>query len=96
MLKTHLCELLGLKVPIILAPMGTCTSVEPCGSSSRRATRRSAQRRFGTTKVMDYLLGHRGRVCSGLVTPTRRAEFRGGALENVGTATATADAADDA
>ena len=24
MLKTRLCELLGLEVPIILAPMGTC------------------------------------------------------------------------
>ena len=28
MLKTPLCELLGIEVPIILAPMGTCTSAE--------------------------------------------------------------------
>ena len=28
MLKIRLCELLGLDVPIILAPMGTCTSAE--------------------------------------------------------------------
>ena len=28
MLKTRLCELLELDVPIILAPMGTCTSPE--------------------------------------------------------------------
>jgi len=28
MLKTPLCELLGIEVPIILAPMGTCTSGE--------------------------------------------------------------------
>jgi NAD(P)H-dependent flavin oxidoreductase YrpB (nitropropane dioxygenase family) len=28
MLKTRLCELLGLEVPIILAPMGTCRSAE--------------------------------------------------------------------
>jgi enoyl-[acyl-carrier protein] reductase II len=28
MLKTSLCELLGIDVPIILAPMGTCTSAE--------------------------------------------------------------------
>lgn len=28
MLKTRLCKLLGLEVPIILAPMGTCTSAE--------------------------------------------------------------------
>jgi enoyl-[acyl-carrier protein] reductase II len=28
MLKTRLCELLGLEVSIILAPTGTCTSAE--------------------------------------------------------------------
>jgi enoyl-[acyl-carrier protein] reductase II len=28
MLKTRLCDLLGIEVPIILAPMGTCTSAE--------------------------------------------------------------------
>jgi enoyl-[acyl-carrier protein] reductase II len=28
MLKTRLCDLLGIDVPIILAPMGTCTSAE--------------------------------------------------------------------
>jgi NAD(P)H-dependent flavin oxidoreductase YrpB (nitropropane dioxygenase family) len=28
MLKTRLSELLGVEVPIILAPMGTCTSAE--------------------------------------------------------------------
>jgi len=28
MLKTPLCDLLGIEVPIILAPMGTCTSAE--------------------------------------------------------------------
>src|SRR5216683_1291796 len=28
MLKTPLCDLLGIDVPIILAPMGTCTSAE--------------------------------------------------------------------
>jgi nitronate monooxygenase/enoyl-[acyl-carrier protein] reductase II len=28
MLKTPLCDLLGIEVPIILAPMGTCTSGE--------------------------------------------------------------------
>jgi enoyl-[acyl-carrier protein] reductase II len=28
MLKTPLCDLLGINVPIILAPMGTCTSGE--------------------------------------------------------------------
>jgi enoyl-[acyl-carrier protein] reductase II len=28
MLKTQLCDLLGIDVPIILAPMGTCTSAE--------------------------------------------------------------------
>jgi hypothetical protein len=29
MLKTPLCNLLGIDVPIILAPMGTCTRVGP-------------------------------------------------------------------
>jgi len=28
MLKTSLCDLLSIEVPIILAPMGTCTSGE--------------------------------------------------------------------
>jgi NAD(P)H-dependent flavin oxidoreductase YrpB (nitropropane dioxygenase family) len=28
MLKTSLCERLAFEVPIILAPMGTCTSAE--------------------------------------------------------------------
>jgi NAD(P)H-dependent flavin oxidoreductase YrpB (nitropropane dioxygenase family) len=28
MLKTPLCDLLGIEVPIILAPMGACTSAE--------------------------------------------------------------------
>jgi enoyl-[acyl-carrier protein] reductase II len=28
MLKTSLCDLFGIEVPIILAPMGTCTSAE--------------------------------------------------------------------
>jgi len=28
MLNTALCDILGIDVPIILAPMGTCTSAE--------------------------------------------------------------------
>ena len=28
MLKTSLCDLFGIEVPVILAPMGTCTSAE--------------------------------------------------------------------
>ena len=28
MSKIRLCQLLGIEVPIILAPMGTCTSAE--------------------------------------------------------------------
>jgi NAD(P)H-dependent flavin oxidoreductase YrpB (nitropropane dioxygenase family) len=28
MLKTPLCDIFGMEVPIILAPMGTCTSTE--------------------------------------------------------------------
>ena len=37
MLKTRLCELLGLDVPIILAPMGTCTSAELAAAVSNAA-----------------------------------------------------------
>jgi enoyl-[acyl-carrier protein] reductase II len=28
MLKTRLCDVLGIEVPIVLAPMGSCTSAE--------------------------------------------------------------------
>lgn len=28
MLKTPLCDVFGIEVPIILAPMGTCTSAD--------------------------------------------------------------------
>jgi NAD(P)H-dependent flavin oxidoreductase YrpB (nitropropane dioxygenase family) len=28
MLRTPLCDLLGIDMPIVLAPMGTCTSAE--------------------------------------------------------------------
>jgi hypothetical protein len=49
---------------------------------------------LGTMKVTDYHLGHRSRVLR--LGHARSAEFLGGVLENVGTATATADAADDA
>jgi NAD(P)H-dependent flavin oxidoreductase YrpB (nitropropane dioxygenase family) len=35
MLKTRLCQLLGLKVPIILAPMGTCTSAQLVAALSK-------------------------------------------------------------
>ena len=34
MSKTRLCQLLGIEVPIILAPMGTCTSAEPVAALS--------------------------------------------------------------
>lgn len=34
MLKTPLCDLFGIEVPIILAPMGTCTSAELAASVS--------------------------------------------------------------
>jgi enoyl-[acyl-carrier protein] reductase II len=36
MLKTPLCEILGLEVPIILAPMGTCTSAELAAAVSNQ------------------------------------------------------------
>jgi NAD(P)H-dependent flavin oxidoreductase YrpB (nitropropane dioxygenase family) len=36
MLKTPLCEVLGIDVPIILAPMGMCTSAEFRAAVSKR------------------------------------------------------------
>jgi nitronate monooxygenase/enoyl-[acyl-carrier protein] reductase II len=36
MLKTPLCDLLGIDVPIILAPMGTCTSAEFAAAVSNK------------------------------------------------------------
>jgi hypothetical protein len=44
MLKTRLCELLGLGVPIILAPMGTCTSADPIALRSRHENAERAVR----------------------------------------------------
>jgi NAD(P)H-dependent flavin oxidoreductase YrpB (nitropropane dioxygenase family) len=35
MLKTRLCQLLGLEVPIILAPMGTCMSAQLVAALSK-------------------------------------------------------------
>jgi nitronate monooxygenase len=35
MLKTPLCDLFGIEVPIILAPMGTCTSAELAAAVSK-------------------------------------------------------------
>jgi phage terminase large subunit-like protein len=52
-------------------------------------------RQHKADRIVAEVLAHRGRVGSGTVTRTQR-RSRGGALENVGTATATADAADDA
>jgi NAD(P)H-dependent flavin oxidoreductase YrpB (nitropropane dioxygenase family) len=40
MLKTPLCDLLGIDVPIILAPMGTCTPGELAAAVSNHARRR--------------------------------------------------------
>jgi NAD(P)H-dependent flavin oxidoreductase YrpB (nitropropane dioxygenase family) len=36
MLRTCLCDLLGIDVPIILAPMGTCTSAELAAAVSNK------------------------------------------------------------
>ena len=36
MLKTPLCDLLGIDVPIILAPMGSCTSAELAAAVSNQ------------------------------------------------------------
>jgi NAD(P)H-dependent flavin oxidoreductase YrpB (nitropropane dioxygenase family) len=47
MLKTRLCELLGLDVPIILAPMGTCTSAELAAAVSNEGGLGASDRSFG-------------------------------------------------
>ena len=36
MLKTPLCDLFGVDVPIILAPMGSCTSAELAAAVSNQ------------------------------------------------------------
>jgi hypothetical protein len=60
MLKTRLCELLGLDVPIILAPMGTCTSAElaaAVGGSSPDLSRAAEQFDL-SSKTMAPIPGH--------------------------------------
>ena len=39
MLKTPLCDLFGIDVPIILAPMGSCTSAELAAAVSNQDAR---------------------------------------------------------
>jgi NAD(P)H-dependent flavin oxidoreductase YrpB (nitropropane dioxygenase family) len=41
MQKTPLCDLLGIEVPIILAPMGSCTSAELAAAASNHGALRS-------------------------------------------------------
>jgi enoyl-[acyl-carrier protein] reductase II len=52
MLKTPLCDLLGIDVPIILAPMGTCTSGEFAAAVSNLGGLGSVGSLFRTTAAI--------------------------------------------
>src|SRR6516162_3372853 len=52
MLKTPLCHLLGIEVPIILAPMGSCTSAELAAAASNAGGLGSIGSLFRTTSAI--------------------------------------------
>src|SRR5256885_16876549 len=52
MLKTPLCELFGIEVPIILAPMGTCTSAELAAAVPNEGGLGGVGPRFRTTAAI--------------------------------------------
>jgi nitronate monooxygenase/enoyl-[acyl-carrier protein] reductase II len=52
MLKTPLCDLLGIEVPIILAPMGTCTSGEFAAAVSNQGGLGGVGSLFRTTAAI--------------------------------------------
>jgi len=52
MLKTPLCDLLGIEVPIILAPMGSCTSAELAAAASNHGALGSIGSLFRTTAAI--------------------------------------------
>lgn len=52
MLKTPLCDLLGIDVPIILAPMGSCTSAELAAAASNEGALGSIGTLFRTTAAI--------------------------------------------
>ncbi|TMK06115.1 MAG: nitronate monooxygenase [Alphaproteobacteria bacterium] len=52
MLKTPLCELFGIEVPIILAPMGTCTSAELAAAVSNEGGLGGVGSLFRTTAAI--------------------------------------------
>src|SRR5262249_47863015 len=53
MLKTPLCELFGIEVPIILAPMGTCTSAELAAAVSNAGGLGGIGSLFRTTAAIE-------------------------------------------
>src|SRR5215472_14961818 len=52
MLKTSLCDLFGIEVPIILAPMGTCTSAELAAAVSNEGGLGGVGSLFRTTAAI--------------------------------------------
>jgi NAD(P)H-dependent flavin oxidoreductase YrpB (nitropropane dioxygenase family) len=49
MLRTPLCDVLGIDVPIILAPMGSATSAEFAAAASNEGALAVLHRCFGPT-----------------------------------------------
>lgn len=52
MLRTRLCDLLGIDVPIILAPMGSCTSAELAAAASNQGALGSIGTLFRSTAAI--------------------------------------------
>ena len=50
MLKTPLCDVFGIDVPIILAPMGTCTSAEFAATVSNEGGLGASDRSFAAPR----------------------------------------------
>src|SRR5438876_12377380 len=57
MLKTPLCDLLGIEVPIILAPMGSCTSAELAAAVSNAGGLGGIGSLFRTTDAIKRDIG---------------------------------------
>jgi len=64
MLKTAMCDLLGIEVPIILAPMGSATSAEFAAAVSN-------QRGLGVSEIMCQLIAEAEEALSRRSAPAR-------------------------
>ena len=73
MLKTPLCDLLNIEVPIILAPMGTCTSGEFAAEVSNNGGLGGVGSLFRTATAT--LSNWRGKNSSACLATSARAPF---------------------